>query len=1035
MEEELIEKIENALGPIPRLTALKELLELQKAEHRESDVLMTLIECLEISNADDSLWREAGYCALKLGRFPAAEVLLKSALALKKSSQNLFSVALLMALRKDFLNSLTICNYLIDSNYSEAEKLKNYVKWRLGENQLCNFEFQYESFIVKKCSPYEYVTKKVGNLYQLLRILKGAVTNKRWDWKLILKKGSPPAPDKNPTSLKFPSQYESFSLVAEGVSEKLFESTNEVCRVLFSKKLKNAQLKSIKTACNLELGLEQFLDTPMGTRELVEKLLKFLCKNNPHPSAILHGEVIGELLSIYFGCEDWLDLKEELLTLLEISNCDAYSHELSAKLRSRFLREVPELEGRFLKARAYASVAHSHYRTRDLYEKDNKEYLKQLQLVHAFANEAIKLIGDQSYYLWWNDTFLNKKELESLIEETDIDLRLVSIDEKLKKPTKKDGDAVVLFDCITKILNLNFEWDDPIFYWKKLKVLFRVLFERPMEVQEKEQVCLALGRYMSVLLYNIQDGVKIKKDHDIRALGNLVSTKLPPYVSVSNRTLVQLAVPFLDICRYSPELFRYCPVFLKKVFEAVDPSRILEVFEVLHSIAQKMLNPTKYHLDLGTCFEKHCFQAQAEPQLQVIYNWMYAFEPNKTCSCGVKNPQEIQEIPNSPAKLQRVLSFYQEETESYHVKYPENKNKEIFKLLETLNNEEKNFFVDCKKLHSCKNDLKNSMQVKGIQEFHSDCCPETNRRIANQASIQLSKELICASKDKKKSVEYLKRATELAMKGVHLEPKNQHGWIVLGQSLMWLFITGYLDLLNLDTKVEEDTVQEAIQAFETSMNFETVPDYVYEAIAILEYFQVEIGGKSTEGGLEKVRNIYKLKADSEIISEIFGLFLMKSKDPECIGLLKNTAYSEVAKAKFQNEPGVLKGCTDFYSKYTKYKLKGNIHLNIQKLLDLVDEDFEFMMRPYSRWKLLSKAAQKAIEFHRQNNSQQDLINLMNTFGSLPKKHQKNTEVFNVVLETCRALDDLCGDFKSCLKKVKILNKPEKNKIESLLSKE
>lgn len=147
---------------------------------------------------------------------------------------------------------------------------------------------------------------------------------------------------------------------------------------------------------------------------------------------------------------------------------------------------------------------------------------------------------------------------------------------------------------------------------------------------------------------------------------------------------------------------------------------------------------------------------------------------------------------------------------------------------------------------------------------------------------------------------------------------------------MWKWIYGYFDLFNFSDKInaKSEDLTEAIQAFKLASKFSN-SKYAYEAISVLYYFSSLIYKDSLNEAIQNVAKAHSMFTfHSELILIIYGLLLLKNKDPECLNILKGLSpYAEIANYKIHrdiNSIGIISTSTDSYCQYLYNKQNGSL---------------------------------------------------------------------------------------------------------------
>ena len=189
-----------------------------------------------------------------------------------------------------------------------------------------------------------------------------------------------------------------------------------------------------------------------------------------------------------------------------------------------------------------------------------------------------------------------------------------------------------------------------------MKLILKNISKFQLQADEYEILGQSLCRYVGVLLYNLEDGIKLTNDHDIKGLLNMLSENIN-YSLLTNNTKAQLIGSVINLLRYSSKYFHQIPFLFKKIFKLVDPGYLPTVFNDFHNLlyAMQKHSDSKFHLHLCKAFEKACF-LYGSSSCSIIYNWLYGIG-SKKCSCKANFPSTILSLPNSSNKLSRLLSF------------------------------------------------------------------------------------------------------------------------------------------------------------------------------------------------------------------------------------------------------------------------------------------------------------------------------------------------------------------------------------------
>lgn len=1007
-ESDLVNRVNSALGPAQKLVALKELSQVYKDESKDSlkiqeKYLETLHKCLEISNADPALWFEFGNASYSLNRIPLALYAYQAASTLDPSPLNLYSYSLCLALTHDYINALSIANYLIETySYADAIKIKNHVNFRmtgLGQDPgLSNV-----SWAESTESPKTGI-RKISNLYGLCKSVRHLANNKDGDL-YIFEKAEPGKYDSSLTKKKKDLLIQSpeckYWDLVEKYKIKVLRDCESLCFGFVSPKLFQKVFETTKATAVFECEIKQFLGVPMNYRKLGYELIHLLCSNSPRPSVLLSGEVSGEIMKIYILCSDFLPLQDEYLTLLEISIKEA-KPDVILDLRNRLIQTYqakPELN-----LRCYVSIAQSFFKTRTKFEKNQDFLVQQLCNADLYLDKALQLISDNSLYLWWSDSFITTQELLKLKTDIQIDYEILQIDKEIKATSRLASSALGLLERLTKILAHSHKCDDPVFYWKKVKNIVKGLGRFALGPIEHESIGMSLGRYVAVLLYNLEDGVKLTNDHDIKGLLAVLTENIN-YADLANGTRAQLIGSVVNLLKHCSKNFHQFPFFFKKVFKTQDPQYLVVIFEDFHRILFKMQkhSDAKFHLQLCKAFEKSCF-LYAPSLCKVIYSWMYGLGARK-CTCKANFPTTILILPNSSVKLSRVLSYL-------HYKWEEEAdlqvNPQVLALLKELYSKEPRFFVGCKHTES-----RNIQELLGISEIHTGCCPEAPREIAKRGYKRFGLEIIANSikGDLKEAMKLLKSASDILIQALYLDPSDFEVWGLFGILYMWKWIIGYFDThYTFDNlQASESDLQMSHICFEKAIQTtsQSLKNYCLEAKAILLYLQVVNDKTQLDKALSMLPDINTPRSRF-IYAKLKRLSKQEISDDLLIE--KQAFYLKVLYEKYKNEETLkeLEGLTDPFALYYVAKIKGNWieKLSGGFLSSKAAENDVFLNRPCFLWKLKRKVGEKCLDLFKAEKNITGIQLTISRYSGLCGRGRKNKEITRVIGKAIKILFDL-----------------------------
>ncbi|CAG9324847.1 unnamed protein product [Blepharisma stoltei] len=1040
LEDDLMEKVEKAIGPAQKLAALKSLADLYGKEGYKERQLQYILMCLEISNGDDNLWRELGEAALHLERLPLAIYSYKACVKLKNAPENIYGLALAKALSYDYVNSLAILNFLIETqNFEPAQDLKKFVMSKIKNEEAAESPIKIAWPALKQEEPYKSIVKKVSNLYSLITTARILVDQGKWDSKVKFEL-STSAAEKAITAKPAPVVINPCWDFCEQVKKIVLDNTNETFLAVVWDKTFQLSVISTKITAMLEEEIKPFFSSPMLLRHICRDLFPLLLKNNPRPSTLLSNEIGPEILHIYFQCEAWTDLSDELLTLLELSNEENIPADFRISLRTKLIMNLPESDNKEIKARTFAALALSHFKSREKFEKNREDLIQELMHAEHLAEKAINELQGATIYMWWTDTLLNESTLNKLRNDVKVDYALLDFD-KLAKVTQKSVEPILrMLDTWSKVLLVHSANDDPSFYWKKMKIQLKILTKFSLNDTEKNQLCTILTRYVSVLLFNAEEGVSLKKDYDFPLLMETLTKQLSPFNVLEKSQVCKLSISLLTLMRYVPKLYNYLPFFLKRVFKVIKPSIIPEIFDVFHKNLKLFENDLEkdFHQKLCQHFEKVCFDQEKEKLLKIIYRWNYGLG-DKVCKCGKKISTNILALPNSPEKLLRFLKTSEEKYEDYSYQSPEiYKNKKCYTLLEVLNQKEETLFIDCPK-HNNFLHMVNSEEIPILM----DCCNKEKREIASEAFKRMACYNYESSKknELKKRMDFLKEARKFIIKAIELCPGNSEYWLILGQISFWKWIWGFFDIFYSSDKYFakfEDGV-EAVHAYNIAIKLENKnKQYIYEAKSVLCYFLSSIDKEYFFEALKSVDEAYGLyKIHSNIICVIYGLMLTKSKNPESTHILIGLSpYSEIANYKMnptQENLAFVNLQDDHYCKYLYHKNSNSLYTllienNFIGSYEAKSEFEIFMERPFFMWNLISKAGIQCVK-QVKTEGKEKIIEIIENVLAI-KKGRRNkalSKIFMACLEEL-IVQGYNQDAQKYLEKISMLTPQEKKEI-------
>jgi hypothetical protein len=1003
-ESDLVNRVNSAMGPAQKLVALRELSNLYKLESETSTKLKDkhleiLHKCLEISNADPSLWHEFGEVSFSIGRMPLALYSFYSASTLSPSPSYLCSYSLCLALTHDYINALSLANYLISTyDYEDAKKVRDYARFRLYG---IGTDTEIHKVIWKDLSEVpKPKIKKVSNLYSLCSSVRKLASNKDGDSYTF---------DKDDTGVSKQKKENKFQLpdckywdVIEKYKIKVFEMTGFLCYGFLSSKIFQQHFVSSKATALFEPEIKNFFGVPLTYRKLASELIKLLCKNSPRPSTLLSGEVASEIIKIYSLCKDFLRFEDEYLTLLEISIKESKS-DLILDLRNNLIQYYKPINE--LNIRCYTAMAYSYFKTRDNYEKTQEGLLRQLYNADVYLSKAIDEIADTCLYLWWSDTIITIKELDKLKFDIKIDLELIQIDKAIKTSSRLASSALSLLERLTKILAYSHRYDDPIFYWRKIKIILKNISKFSLQTSEYEVLGQCFSRYVAVLLYNFEDGVKVTNEHDIKGLFNMLTDNMN-YGLLSLATKAQLIGSTINLFRHCAKNFHQIPFYFKKVFKGLDSSYLEQVFNDFHELLYPMEkhSDSKFHLSLCKSFEKSCFLAESSSR-NIIYSWLYGIG-SKRCSCKASYPSTILTLPNSSNKLLRILTFLQKDWKGT-VEFPSDP--AALNLLTELYNKEPRYFVGCKVL-----EINKIEEFGDLKEIHVRCCPEGPRETAKKGYKRLAMELIQSAikTDLKESVKNLKMSLEVLQHALYLDPSDCETWGLIGSSHMWKWVLGYFDLI-----ITLENLQAAEENFETSLfcfnkaltsASDCLQRYCLEARASLLYLKTFLDKNFLSQALEYlesdvytpktqyIKNLLRYKNKQEVCSEYF-----QENIPLCWKILyKNTGNEELLKKLIE--------CKDPVGLYYAFKIQGNWKEAItSNFLTIKFQQNDILLdRQNFLWKLKKKAAERCLELFKSTNDIESIQILIAKYSSLCVRGRKNKVIVEVINKSIKTLVEL-----------------------------
>ena len=998
-EEDLHLKYEKALGPAQKLIILKQLINLYKLEESSLKInkvfLSTLRTSLEISNADPELWHDFGEVAMKLDRIPLALYAFQSACKLSSEPGYLHSYAKVLALTHDYINSLAICNYLIDTfAYDPACSIRDYVKARLTGSLNTSMELYkvpIRSEVDKEVTP----SKKIWNLYSLCVAVRQVASNK--DGTLYKYERSDPGAAKKKKSDKYVAPECKYWEIIEQYKLKILESTGSACFGFIPERIYRPNFISSKVTARFEPEIAKFIQTEMNYRKISADLIGFLCKNNPRPSTLLSAEVSSEILKLYALTKDSLSLEDEYLTLLEIAINEAPEliNELRVKMIASY-KQRPELN-----LRVYFALASAYYKTRELFEKTPESLAQLLFNAYSYANKAGELVQNETVYLWWSDLFISKKEVNSLIEEISVDWECMELEKVIKGGTRLAQSALVLLDKITKIMLGSYKNDDPQFYWKKMKIILKNLAKFQLTPEQNLSFAQCLARYVAVLLYVVENGGKVNTDHDIKGLlfmltDNINYSILPP------ETMSQLVVSTINLLRHCSKNIQQIPFFFKKVFKDIQPDFLPTIFYDFHKIIDK--KEVKYHLSLCKEFEKSCFAYNSDGK-EIIFKWLYGLSTKK-CLCDAKFPQAPVVLPNSSNKLMRLVSFLFVSLCSIESFKPDSL---VLNFFNELFGKEPKFFVTCQVKQS-----KKVEELMNTEDFHGNCCLESVRTTAIQGYKRFAIELIGTAKVKevKEVAKYLRTTVDVLSLALSLDPSDCELWALLGYAYMWKWILLYYDLLNTIEPPADITEQVdlAIASFEKANKTSDpqLKNFINENKAILLYSLCQVDKSKRLSSLSH----FSL-SDSPTSLAIKLMILDKLNqtkfEPEFFNQikLKHPILTKLKYLQFSLEGDLkkLQEATDIFSKYYEGKIMGNwieIFENDFLTLDLPCPNLKIHRHP-ELWKMRRKIAEKALKMCEKNENDGKIKEIIAKYSSNCVRSKKNREALRVVYTGFRIL--------------------------------
>jgi hypothetical protein len=991
---------------------------------------------LEISNADPALWFEFGEVAMSLGRVPLALYAFQSACKLSPEALYLYSYAKVLAMTHDYINSLVICNYLLDTfAYSQAEELKSFIHAQSsGQPSTLDLKLPItKSEVSKEVIP----VKKIWNLYSLCVAVRQVASNK--DGILYKYEKSEPGAVKRKKADKYLPPECKFWVILEKYKKKILENTQSACFGFVPEKVHKNSMSSSKVTAKFEPEIAGFIANEVNYRKISEDILNFLCKNNPRPSTLLSAEVSTEVLKLYTLTKDSLELEDEYLTLLEIANSEAPEliNELRIKLTSTY-----KLNDQ-LNFRCYAALASAYFQTRDLYEKNQESLVQLLYNSYMYAQKALELIGDSSFYLWWSDSFINKKELQGLIDEVLVDLECVELEKAIKGGIRLAQSSLSLLDRITRIMVCCYRRDDPQFYWKKMKMILKNLGKFQFNPEQNHLFAVCLSRYIAVLLYTLENGGKINNDHDIKGLLAMLTENMNYYL-LSPETVSQLLVSTINLLRHCSKNLQQIPFLFKKVFKDLDPNYLPIVFKDFHKIIDK--KDTKFHLTLCKEFEKSCLMFNSKSK-KIIFGWLYGLS-SKKCSCHARFPQSPVVLPNSSKKLFRVTQYLDF---PFYLRQEISSDIQVLNFFSSLYSKEPRFFVTCQIRQS-----KKAEDLMIPEDFHINCCSETVRNTAIQAYKRFVVELISAAqaanlKDIKESAKYLRTAVDVLSLGLSLDPAECELWALLGSCYMWRWILLFYDLL---TTVEQpadqsDQVVLSFKAFEKACltDNQQLMAFVVEQKAYLSFLYSEFD-KTKE--IPCFDDQHPLESPRLIVLRLLLLDKIKKKQKNEMNFKVNSSVKHPIFLKLnylqtlqESELNQLidakddKDVKDALSRYYEGKILGNwleILENNFLTLNMPCPDLK-IHRPTELWKIRRKVGEKCLKVCEKLADEVKIKGILSKFSSICAKSKKNREALRVITTGIRTLAVSLGNFelaKEEIEKSNILNSKEKLSLKTEL---
>ena len=1008
-ESELVNRVNDAMGPAQKLVALKELSQLYRSEYEGSPkiqekYLEILHKCLEISNADPTLWHEFGEACFSLNRLPLALYAYYSASSLDPTPVNLYSYCLCLALTHDYINALSIANYLIDTyNYTDASKIKDFVRFRMqgeGENPgLSSIQWN-EVDTTSKVG-----AKKVMNLCGLCKGVRHLAANKDGDLYVFEKSecktdaGLGLVKKKEPQFQ--PPECRYWELIRE-YKIKVFTETNCLCFGFISPKVFHKSFTTTKATALFEPDIMQFIGTPLTYRKLAYELIHLLCKNAPRPSVLLSGEVSSEIIKIYTLCKDFLHFEDEYLTLLEISLKESKS-DIIVELRNNLIQCYKSTEA--LNLRCYVAIAYSYFNTRSSYEKQQEFLVQQLFNADTYLNKARDLLQNDCLYLWWSDSLITAKELAKFKTDIKIDYELILIDKEIKSSSRLASSALALLDRLTKILAHSHKCDDPTFYWKKIKLILKNLNKLQLEKSEHEAVAVSLSRYIAVLLYNLEDGIKLTNDHDIKGLLTTLTENIN-YGHLSDTTKAQLLGSCVNLLRYCAKYFQQIPFFFKRVFKYLDPPYLVVIFSDFHGILNAMQKNTdaKFHLNLCKAFEKYCFQ-YAKDQCVVIYNWLYGLGAKK-CTCKANYPTSILSLPNSSNKLSRILDFLHKDWVGT-ANLPSNPR--VLMLLKELYSKEPRFFLSCKHFETRKIE-----ELVNVKEIHAGCCPDTARETAKRGYKLFGMELIGSAiiADLKESMKSLRTAEDMLLQGLYLDPSDSEIWALFGTLYLWKWTLGYFDVIyTFDIlQASEEHLRLANVCFDTAIKNAPVHirRYCVECKSVLLYFSVVADKKCLDNAIDCLQEDLGTDLSRYILVSLRSM--KKESVSENLLVGEQPLFKKIMYKKTRDEQIIkqLEESDDPWAIYYAAKLKGNwVDAFNNGFLGLKNNERNILMnRPSFMWKLKRKVGEKCLDIFRTQNDVAGIQLIISKYSTFSGRSRKNKEITRVIIRGIKHLHEI-----------------------------